>query len=108
MLFTSGYGANVGTIKALLKDNDVAICDMYAHASLMDGCSNTNKLYFKHNDMESLTVALKKAKAYNNKLVIVDGVYSMDGDLAKLDEIVDLAHQYGAWVMVDEIGRAHV
>ena len=108
MLFTSGYGANVGTIKALLKDNDVAICDMYAHASLMDGCSNTNKLYFKHNDMESLTVALKKAKAYNNKLVIVDGVYSMDGDLAKLDEIVDLAHQYGAWVMVDEANATGV
>lgn len=102
MLFTSGYGANLGTIRALLKENDVAICDMYAHASLMDGCTNTNKLYFKHNDMESLRMALKKSLAYNNKLVIIDGVYSMDGDIAHLDQIIELAHSYGAWVMVDE------
>ena len=102
MLFTSGYGANIGTLKALLKENDVAICDMYAHASLMDGCSNTNKIYFKHNDMESLESALNKAKQYKNKLVIVDGVYSMDGDIAKLDQIVEIAHRHSAWVMVDE------
>jgi len=102
MLFTSGYGANTGVLKALLKENDVAICDMYAHASLMDGCTHTNQLYFLHNDINSLKSALKKAAGYKNKIVIIDGVYSMDGDIAKLDEILAVAHAYGAWVLCDE------
>lgn len=102
MLFSSGYGANFGTIRALLTNNDAAICDMYAHASLMDGCTNTNRYYFKHNDMHSLTIALQKADKHKNKLVIIDGVYSMDGDIAPLDKIIELAHAHGAWVMVDD------
>jgi glycine C-acetyltransferase len=102
MLFTSGYGANTGVLKALLRDNDVAICDMYAHASLMDGCVHTNQLFFAHNDMKSLERTLQKAAGYKNKIVIIDGVYSMDGDITKLDEILVLAHAYGAWVLCDE------
>jgi len=102
MLFSSGYGANFSTIRALLTEKDAAICDMYAHASLMDGCTNTNRYYFKHNDMQSLSIALQKAAKHKNKLVIIDGVYSMDGDIAHLDQIIDIAHQNGAWVMVDD------
>ncbi len=102
MLFSSGYGANFGTIRALLTNNDAAICDMYAHASLMDGCTNTNRYYFRHNDIDSLSLALQKASKHQNKLVIIDGVYSMDGDIAPLDQIIETAHNYGAWVMVDD------
>ncbi|QQS29410.1 MAG: aminotransferase class I/II-fold pyridoxal phosphate-dependent enzyme [Sphingobacteriales bacterium] len=102
MLFSSGYGANFGTIRALLTNNDAAICDMYAHASLMDGCTNTNKFYFRHNDIDSLAQALQKASKYKNKLVIIDGVYSMDGDIAPLEQIIQTARNYGAWVMVDD------
>lgn len=103
VVFTSGYCANVGVISTLLRKNDVAIFDMYAHASLMDGASNTNKKFFKHNDMESLETVLKKCeKEYINKLVVVDGVYSMDGDIAPLDKIVELAKNYNALVLVDE------
>jgi glycine C-acetyltransferase len=102
MLFTSGYGANTGVLRALLRDTDVAICDMYAHASLMDGCTHTNQLLFAHNNMESLKRTLEKARIYNNKIVVIDGVYSMEGDMARLDEILQLAHAYGAWVLCDE------
>lgn len=102
MLFTSGYSANTGLLRALLRDNDVAICDTYAHASLIDGCAHTNQLFFAHNDMESLKKTLEKADRYNNKIVVIDGVYSMEGDIARLDEILQLAHTYGAWVLCDE------
>jgi glycine C-acetyltransferase len=102
MLFTSGYGANTGVLRALLRETDVAICDRYAHASLMDGCAHTNQLFFAHNDMGSLKRALEKTGNYNNKIVVIDGVYSMEGDVARLDEIGQLAHAYGAWVLCDE------
>ena len=102
MLFTSGYGANTGVLRALLKETDVAICDRYAHASLMDGCAHANQLFFTHNDMRSLKRALEKAGSYNNKIVVIDGVYSMEGDIARLNEILQLAHAYGAWVLCDE------
>ncbi len=103
LVFTSGYTANVGTISVLMKETDVVIYDMYSHASLLDGSAKTNKKFFMHNDMESLERVLQGVKdKYTNKLVVVDGVYSMDGDIAPLDNIVELAHQYGAWVLVDE------
>lgn len=101
--FTSGYAANSGTISALLRKNDVAIYDRYCHASLFDGSVAGNRLIYSHNDMKSLEFVLRKAEnRFVNKLIILDGVYSMDGDIAKLDEIVELAHHYGAWVMVDD------
>lgn len=103
LTFSSGYAANSGTIAALLRKNDVAIYDRYCHASLLDGSTGTNRMIFSHNDMSSLEFVLKKAQnRYNNKLIILDGVYSMDGDIAKLDEIIALARHYGAWVMVDD------
>lgn len=103
LIYTSGYGSNLGTISAILHEKDVAILDMYVHASIIDGCRNTNVEFFRHNNMDSLEKVLKKVKdKYNTKLVIVDGVYSMDGDIAPLDQIVEIAHTYGAFVMVDE------
>lgn len=103
IIYSSGYGANVGTLSALLHEKDIAIMDRLVHASIIDGCKYTNKKFFKHNDLKSLERILSDSKdKYRTKLVIVDGVYSMDGDIAPLDRIVDLAHSYNAYVMVDE------
>lgn len=103
LLYTSGFGSNAGSLLGLLQEKDVAILDMLVHASIIDGCAGTNTKYFKHNNLKSLESILAKAqKEYRTKLVIVDGVYSMDGDIAPLDKICELAHQYGAYVMVDE------
>ena len=103
IIYTSGFGSNCGTLLSMLQENDIAILDMLVHASILDGCKNTNTKFFRHNDMKSLEHALTKVKdKYRTKLIIVDGVYSMDGDIAHLDEIVELAKAYGAYVMVDE------
>lgn len=102
IVFNSGYTANYGVLTALLSKNDLAIMDTYVHASLIDGCTNCRKAYFIHNDPVSLEHVLKKNASIQNKLIIVDGVYSMDGDLAKLDEIIALGKKYNALVLVDE------
>jgi glycine C-acetyltransferase len=103
IVYSSGYGANYGTISGLLGHRDVAIYDMFAHASLIDGSKGANKKFFQHNDPASLEKVLKNNQNnYINKLVVVDGVYSMDGDIVKLHEILDIARYYGAWVLVDE------
>lgn len=103
IIYTSGFGSNCGTLLSLLQENDIAILDMLVHASIIDGCKSTNTKFFRHNDMASLEHVLSKAKdKYNTKLIVVDGVYSMDGDIAHLDKIVELARAYGAYVMVDE------
>lgn len=103
LVYTNGFGSNAGSITALLREDDVAILDMLVHASIIDGCKDTHVEFFRHNNMRSLEKVLQKCRnKFRTKLVIVDGVYSMDGDIAKLDEIVELAHHYGAYVMVDE------
>lgn len=103
ILYTSGYNANCGSLLAMLQKNDIAILDRLVHASIIDGCKNTNVKFFKHNDLKSLEQILDRSKKqYRTKIVIVDGVYSMDGDIAPLDKIVELAKLYGAYVMVDE------
>lgn len=103
MIYTSGFGCNCGSLLALLGKNDLAVLDLYVHASIIDGCKNTNIRHFNHNDMAYLERVLKKNhQKYSTLFVIVDGVYSMDGDIAHLKDIVALAKQYGAYVMVDE------
>ncbi len=101
--YTSGFGSNFSTIFSLLGKNDVAVLDTLVHASIVDGCANTNRKRFSHNDPASLEKVLKKYKdQFRTKLVIIDGVYSMDGDIAKLDEIIWVSKKHRAYVMVDE------
>jgi glycine C-acetyltransferase len=103
IIYSNGFGSNAGTISAILKENDIAILDMLVHASILDGCKGVNVEFFRHNNISSLEKVLRKVKDnYRTKLVVVDGVYSMDGDISPLDEIVEVAHKYGAYVMVDE------
>lgn len=103
IIYTSGFGSNCGSLLTLLQEKDIAILDMLVHASIIDGCKATNTKFFRHNDMASLEKTLQRVKdKYDTKLVVVDGVYSMDGDIAPLDRIVELAKAYGAYVMVDE------
>jgi glycine C-acetyltransferase len=105
MVFTTGYQANVGTISALMRAPDLALIDRLCHASIVDGCRMAGCAYrtFRHNDVDHLAYVLEKCAAkHRGKLVIVDGVFSMDGDVAPLPEIVEVARRYGARVMVDE------
>jgi 8-amino-7-oxononanoate synthase len=104
VFFTSGYQANVGTISALLRSGDIAFIDRLSHASIVDGCrmSGCKIRAFKHNNVEHLATLLDKADEKAGKLIVVDGVFSMDGDLAPLPGIVALAQQYGARLIVDE------
>ncbi|MEQ1747703.1 MAG: aminotransferase class I/II-fold pyridoxal phosphate-dependent enzyme, partial [Saprospiraceae bacterium] len=103
LVYPTGYMTNTGVLTCLLRSNDVAIVDMFAHASIIDGVENRNKLFFQHNDMRSLERAMIKANSqYADKIVVVDGVYSMDGDIANLPEIVGLCKKYSCKLMVDE------
>lgn len=103
ILYTSGFGSNCSTILSLLGEGALAVLDTLVHASIVDGCSRSTVRKFRHNDPESLDAVLRKSGgAFRSKLVIVDGVYSMDGDIARLDEILDVAKRHGALVMVDE------
>lgn len=103
LLFSSGFGANDGTLRALLGPNDIAITDAFIHASASAGLIGTHVKSFGHNNLEYLELALKHAQdAYKTKLVIVDGVYSQGGDLARLPEINTLCKKYDAMLMVDD------
>lgn len=103
IVFTTGYTANSATLLSLLKMEDCAIVDMAVHASVYEGLLNTNMKRFPHNSMIHLERALAEAQTkFRTRLVIVDGVYSQDGDLAKLDEIYKLTKSYGGYLMVDD------
>jgi glycine C-acetyltransferase len=104
MVFTSGFTANAGVIPALMGEGDVILSDELNHASIIDGCrlSKAARVAYKHKDMDSLAEALKGAQGASKRLVITDGVFSMDGDVAPLDRICDLAERYDAAVMVDD------
>jgi 8-amino-7-oxononanoate synthase len=103
LVFATGYQTNLGTISALLGRNDVAVIDKYDHASIIDGCrlSFGQVKKYRHNNMKDLERTLEGNKA-KGKLIIVDGVFSMEGDIADLPNIVQLAKAYGARVMVDD------
>lgn len=103
LVYPSGFMTNIGVLSSLLRSNDIAIVDMLAHASIMDGVADKNKMLFKHNDMRSLETVLNRVnRQYKNKIVVIDGVYSMDGDIANLPEIAALCKKYDALLMVDE------
>ncbi|TGN21635.1 aminotransferase class I/II-fold pyridoxal phosphate-dependent enzyme [Empedobacter tilapiae] len=103
LIYTTGYTANSATLLCLLKKEDIAIVDMAVHASVYEGLIGTTSKRFLHNDVESLERILKASKDnFRTKLVIIDGVYSQDGDLAKLNEIIEITHRYGGLIMVDD------
>lgn len=101
--FTSGYAANSGTLLPLVNNEDLVVLDMGVHASILEGAVLTNKKYFLHNDIVSLERILNQnKKKYNNVVIVVDGVYSQDGDIAPLDKISLLAKEYNAFLIVDD------
>lgn len=103
ILYTTGYTANSATLQCLLHKEDLAILDMAVHASVYEGCLTTNVKTFLHNNLEMLELVLKNARdKYRTKMVIIDGVYSQDGDIACLDKIAELTHKYGAYLVVDD------
>lgn len=103
ILFNSGFGGALGTISGLLRKSDVAVMDDRSHLSLRDGAvlSRCRIDRFEHNDATSLDEALKRRKG-KRQLVIIEGIYSMDGDFANLDELLDVAEEHEAAVMIDE------
>ena len=104
MLFSTGFGVNLGVVSTLTGRNDTIILDEQDHASIIEGrrLSFSKSLRYKHNDMASLEEQLKKCSPDEVKLIVTDGVFSMEGDVANLPEIVRLAKQYNATVFVDE------
>ena len=101
--YTTGYTANSATLQCLMKKEDLAILDMAVHASIYEGCLTTNVKKFPHNDLQALERILMQSKDhYRMRLVVIDGVYSQDGDLAHLAEIAALVKQHGAFLMVDD------
>ncbi|HOM41972.1 MAG TPA: glycine C-acetyltransferase [Clostridia bacterium] len=105
LVFQSGFTANAGAIPGIVDKGDVIISDELNHASIIDGCrlSKADVVRYKHSDMEDLERVINEVKDnYNIKLIITDGVFSMDGDIAKLPEIVELAEKYGCLTYVDD------
>lgn len=104
LCFSTGFTVNSGVIACLTGREDYIICDDRDHASIVDGrrLSFSTNLKYKHNDMADLERQLQKCAPEAVKLIVVDGVFSMEGDLANLPEIVRLKHKYNATIMVDE------
>ena len=105
LVFSSGFTANAGVISAVVDKGDVIISDELNHASIIDGCklSKADVVRYKHSDMEDLENVINQVKdKYNTKLIITDGAFSMDGDIANLPGIVELAEKYGCLTYVDD------
>jgi 8-amino-7-oxononanoate synthase len=108
MVFSTGYQANLGFVSALIGKNDYVIIDADSHASIYDGCFmavgmvGANLVRFRHNSVKHLEQRLSKLPKDAHKLVVLEGVYSMLGDIAPLTELVAVAKKYGAMVLVDE------
>ena len=104
MVFSTGYQANLGIISAIAGKGDYIILDIDSHASIWDGCAmgNAEVVPFKHNDIEAMEKRLKRIPEGAGKLVVLEGVYSMLGDVAPLKEMVRIAKENGAMVLVDE------
>ncbi|MDR0536743.1 MAG: pyridoxal phosphate-dependent aminotransferase family protein [Tannerellaceae bacterium] len=104
IIYSTGFQVNLGVVSCLTGREDYILWDELDHASIIEGhrLSFSNKLKFKHNDMESLEKQLRKCESDKIKLIVVDGVFSMEGDVADLPGIVELSKKYNAAVMVDE------
>ncbi len=114
LLFQSGFAANAGTVAAILGKDDVIISDELNHASIIDGArlSGAEKRIYPHRDVAAARTLLQDARGARHRLLITDGVFSMDGDIAPLPQLVSLAEEFGAIMMVDDahasgvLGRA--
>ena len=106
LIFSSGYGANVGLVSALMNNEDLVVYDSYSHASFHDGIklSGVQAVHFSHNDVDLLTQTLEQTETmkYKDRYVGVEGVYSMDGDVAELDLIVPICRKNNAILIVDD------
>ncbi|HKV30888.1 MAG TPA: glycine C-acetyltransferase [Candidatus Dormibacteraeota bacterium] len=104
LVFQSGFTANLGVLQSMVREGDVIISDELNHASIIDGIrlSKAERSIFKHKDMDDLERHLEKHRDKRVKLVVTDGVFSMDGDIAPLPAIVERAERFGALVMVDD------
>lgn len=104
IIYSTGFQVNLGVVSCVTGREDYVICDELDHASIVEGrrLSFSQTLKYKHNDMASLEKELQKCKPDKIKLIVVDGVFSMEGDVANLPEIVRLAKQYNANIMIDE------
>ena len=104
LCFSTGFSVNAGVLAVVVGRGDYIICDDRDHASIVDGrrLSFARQLHYKHNDMEDLENILKGLPQDAVKLIVVDGVFSMEGDLANLPKIVELKHKYNCSIMVDE------
>src|SRR5947208_12160895 len=104
MVFSTGYQANLGVISTIAGKDDYIVLDIDSHASIYDGCAmgNAQIVPFRHNDVEALEKRLKRIPLENGKLVVLEGVYAMLGDIAPLKEMVRVSKENGAMVLVDE------
>ena len=108
LVFPTGYSTNLGLLQGLMRPGDLIIADQNSHASIVDGAilSKANVRFFRHNKPEDLEKKLKGTSG--KRLVAVEGVYSMDGDVCRLPEIVEITKKYGARLLVDEAHSAFV
>ena len=104
LVFSSGYAANTSVIPLLAGEGDLILSDALNHASIVDGCrlSRATKKIYRHCDVEHLRTVLSESTAFRRRLIVTDGVFSMDGDIAPLPDICDLAAQYNAMLLVDD------
>lgn len=108
ILYAAAFDANGGLFEPLFGPEDAIISDELNHASIIDGVRlcKAKRFRYKHSDMSDLETQLKNAQELRNKIIVTDGVFSMDGDIAKMDQICDLADKYNAMVMTDECHSA--
>jgi len=103
LVFSSGYGGNLGALQGMMRRKDAVFLDEKSHKSLIDGAmlSGAKMVFFRHNDPQNLAMRMER-HARDRNLIVVEGVYSMDGDLVNLPEIVSVAQQHGAGIYIDE------
>jgi 8-amino-7-oxononanoate synthase len=104
LLFSTGYMANLGIVNAIVGEGDAIFSDQLNHASIVDACrmSKADTKVYPHGDMESLEAVLRQSGQYRQKLLVTDGVFSMEGDIAPLPDLVNLADRYECMLMVDD------